>query len=325
MSSLKQENIQTVCIRAPARLHLGFLDMHGGLGREFGSMGLSLSGITTHIVVKKSATINAYGECKNRAAEYAATILRKLQIESGVEITIHEAIPAHIGLGSGTQLALAIGVAITKLYGLSHTVEEIARLMQRGNRSGIGIGAFNSGGFLLDGGRGIKTIVPPIINHYDFPQAWRILLVFDDQGKGLSGDIEKNIFATLAKMHADISAKICRHVLMQILPGLVEQDCQQFGAGISAVQKMMGQYFSNRQGGYYSSPQVAKCMEWALTCGATCIGQSSWGPTGFAIYPDPETAQHALSIARKKWSAKKNLIFNLYVAHNKMAEIIING
>lgn len=325
MSSSKKANIQTVSIRAPARLHLGFLDMHGGLGREFGSIGLCISGITTHLVVKKSADISAHGECKNRAVEYATTILHALQIESGVEITIYEAIPPHIGLGSGTQLALAIGIAVTKLYGLQHTVQEIAVLMQRGNRSGIGIGAFNLGGFLIDGGRGAKTIVPPIIKHYDFPEAWRILLVFDDEVQGLSGNPEKHIFDTLPKMHANISAQICRHVLMQILPGLIEKDCQQFGVGISAIQKKIGQHFSNIQAGYYRSAQVADCMKWALTHGATGIGQSSWGPTGFAIYPDLDTAQHALSTARKKWSAKKNLGFNLYAAHNTMARITING
>ena len=29
----------TVRVRAPARLHLGFLDMNGALGRRFGSIG----------------------------------------------------------------------------------------------------------------------------------------------------------------------------------------------------------------------------------------------------------------------------------------------
>lgn len=324
MSSSKQENIQTISIKAPARLHLGFLDMHGGLGRKFGSIGLCISGITTHLVAKKSADISTHGKCKNRVAKYASTILQALQIESGVEITIHEAIPRHIGLGSGTQLALAIGVAIARLYGLQHATQKIAELMQRGNRSGIGIGAFNSGGFLIDGGRGKNTIVPPIIKHYDFPEAWRILLIFDNEVQGLSGSPEKNIFDTAPKMDANISAQICRHVLMQILPGLMEEDCQQFGTGISAIQKMIGRHFSDIQGGYYRSAQVADCIEWTLTCGATGVGQSSWGPTGFAIYPDQDSAQHAVSTARKKWAANKNLSFNLYTAHNTMAEITMN-
>ncbi|MGH6945016.1 MAG: beta-ribofuranosylaminobenzene 5'-phosphate synthase family protein, partial [Geminicoccaceae bacterium] len=37
----------TVC--APARLHLGFLDLHGGLGRRFGSIGLTLEDIATRL------------------------------------------------------------------------------------------------------------------------------------------------------------------------------------------------------------------------------------------------------------------------------------
>jgi predicted sugar kinase len=34
----------TVSVTVPARLHLGFLDLDGGLGRRFGSLGMALDG-----------------------------------------------------------------------------------------------------------------------------------------------------------------------------------------------------------------------------------------------------------------------------------------
>lgn len=58
-------------------------------------------------------------------------------------------------------------------------------MSERGIRSGIGIGAFRSGGLLVDGGRGLETDIPPIISRMDFPQQWRILLVFDTRQQGV--------------------------------------------------------------------------------------------------------------------------------------------
>ncbi|MFD0935973.1 GHMP kinase, partial [Methylobacterium trifolii] len=34
--------VSAVEVEAPARLHFGFLDLHGGLGRRFGSIGLAI-------------------------------------------------------------------------------------------------------------------------------------------------------------------------------------------------------------------------------------------------------------------------------------------
>ncbi|MGH8511817.1 MAG: hypothetical protein ACREU8_10690, partial [Gammaproteobacteria bacterium] len=44
----------TVTVTAPARLHLGFIDMSGDLGRRFGGLGLTLSGIQTRLSVTRS-------------------------------------------------------------------------------------------------------------------------------------------------------------------------------------------------------------------------------------------------------------------------------
>ena len=38
---------QRVDVSAPARLHLGFLDLGGGLGRRFGSLGVAIDGCDT--------------------------------------------------------------------------------------------------------------------------------------------------------------------------------------------------------------------------------------------------------------------------------------
>ena len=97
-----------ISVKAPARLHLGFLDLHGGLGRSFGSLGLCLSDIYTHITAASSDDVIIHGPSSNRASLFAGRMLEYLNIRQGAEITIHECIPEHAGLGSGTQLSLAV-------------------------------------------------------------------------------------------------------------------------------------------------------------------------------------------------------------------------
>ena len=58
-------------VKAPARLHLGFLDMHGGLGRKFGSIGLAVKGVETSITATYSDDIDISGVFLKRAETYA--------------------------------------------------------------------------------------------------------------------------------------------------------------------------------------------------------------------------------------------------------------
>ena len=58
---MDQLNDISVNIVAPARLHLGFIDMYGGLGRFFGSLGVSLSGISAELSITRPANICADG------------------------------------------------------------------------------------------------------------------------------------------------------------------------------------------------------------------------------------------------------------------------
>ena len=316
---------KTIEVIAPARLHLGFLDMNGSVGRKFGSIGLSLSDIATHLSVTEASEVTATGPSAQYAEEYAKLILDNLMLDRGVHIKIDKAIPEHAGLGSGTQLSLAVGTAITRLFGKSLTTRELAKFFHRGARSGIGTGTFDSGGFIVDGGRGESTDIPPVITHLPFPEEWRVLLVFDKDVEGISGNPEKQIFNELLPMTGEVSGRICRLVLMQVLPALAEKNCVDFGSAITEIQTMVGEHFSDAQNGHYSSQRVAEIMHWLSDNGATGIGQSSWGPTGFAIYPNELEAYSALQSVRKNWQEEKNLDFCLCTARNRMADVIVDG
>lgn len=316
---MSEKNV--VHVFAPARLHLGFIDMHGGLGRDFGSLGVCLADIYTHVSAVPSPDIVIQGPSSHRASLYAGRILEYLDIQHGAEITIHESIPEHAGLGSGTQLSLAVGSAIAALYEKQISPDQIAVIMDRGARSGIGVGAFSRGGFLVDGGRGESTDLPPVISHMDFPEAWRFVLVFDSQMQGVHGPSEKKVFQNLVPMSERVTERLCRLVLMQVLPALAEEDCGQFGTAISEIQRCVGDHFAPAQGGRYCSHLVSEVLPWLLGQGAAGIGQSSWGPTGFALYANETQAYQAVKAAREKWNSESRLKFKVCKARNQKAEI----
>ena len=289
------KNLSKISITAPARLHLGFMDLNGSLGRKFGSVGIAIDSIETSITVSKKPMINNSPITANtkRAYEYARLMLKAYELDESIDIEIHKNIPEHAGLGSGTQLALAVGSAISNLFNLELSLMDIGKILDRGNRSGIGIGAFEHGGFLIDGGKGKSEDLPPITVRHDFPSNWKIILLINSREKGLHGKKEFNAFKTLKPFPKSQAEKLCRLVNMIILPSLIEKNFIDFSNGIGELQKIVGTHFSPIQGGVYSNPAIANIMSFVEKKGFNGIGQSSWGPTGF-ILTDSDTSAHKL-------------------------------
>lgn len=320
--SSKQTDISNVTIIANARLHLGFFDLNGSLGRKFGSLGIALAQPATQVLMEKSKETQAKGEDCARALQVIHKIQLGLDLPAsyGANVQIKQAIPSHAGLGSGTQLALAVGMAYSKLYGLNLTPMQIAQNSARGARSGIGIGTFSYGGVVLDGGRGANTNIPPIIARADFPQDWRIILIMDASLQGVHGEQEVNAFNLLTPAPSHVAEHLCRQMLMQALPALAEQDLSSFGVAIRALQLATGDYFSPAQGGRYASEKVAKVLAWFEVQGVVCAGQSSWGPTGFAIVDSQENAQSYVNSLKVQFAHEKALSFIVTQAKNSGAE-----
>lgn len=314
--------VESVTVSAPARLHMGFMDMNGELGRNFGSLGLTLAEIGTRLTVRRAPRVSVSGVRPARARACLNVVLQTLGLEAGVHMRLDSRIPEHVGLGSGTQLALAVSAAITRLFELKTDSRELACMTDRGARSGIGIGAFELGGFLVDGGRGVHTAVPPVISQVPFPEPWRILLIFDKARQGLNGADEKSAFRQLPPMSAALSAHLCRLVLMRVLPSLAESDFEQFSTGVTEIQEAVGDHFARYQGGRYSSPLVAGVLGWLRERGVHGVGQSSWGPTGFAVVDSDAAARTLEAEALKRWGTEETLSFMVCRAQNHGAEIL---
>lgn len=306
----------SVSVDTRARLHLGFLDMSGTLGRRFGSLGLSIRALGTRLRAGAATRVAATGPGAERAAVYAQRSLDALGLKGGVALQLDEQIPDHLGLGSGTQMALAVGHAIAALHGIEICTRELAFHLQRGARSGIGIGAFDQGGFLMDSGVGEAGSVPPLTARLPFPEDWRVLLVLDARGQGLHGRQEVEAFRRLPPFPREVAAHLCHLTLMQILPGLQERRLEPVATGIAELQRRVGDHFAPAQGGRFTSPAVAEALAWAETEGHAGVGQSSWGPTGFVLLPDQASAETLVETARRRFGELSPLRFLITAACN---------
>lgn len=271
-------------VTAPARLHLGFLDLNGGLGRTYGSIGLAVDAPATEVVVTRAEAFDAEGPERERVLAVLRRSAEALGAKGAFRASVKRAVPAHAGLGSGTQLALAIASAVVRLEGRDATPQELGNLVGRGARSSIGMAAFESGGFIIDGGRGARDWPPPVLVRTDFPEAWRALLIFDPRDQGAHGDREAKAFAALPPFPGTQAAELCRLVLMRLLPGIKETDLEAYGSALTAIQEIVGGHFAAAQGGSpWTSPAVGRLVRRLAEAGAVGIGQTSWGPTGFAF------------------------------------------
>lgn len=287
-----------VSVWAPARLHMGFLDLDGGLGRRFGSLGFTLQHPGTRVTAAPAADLQVEGVAADRARRYVQRAAEYFGVSPSGHFHIAEAVPAHVGLGSGTQLALALARSLCWIAGIDASDADLARATGRGLRSGIGIAGFGQGGFLVDGGNQGNGVAP-IVSRLDIPEAWSVLLLYDEWATGLHGDEEIEAFRRLPPFTAARAERLCRAALMQMLPGLADGDLAAFGAAVNRVQDECGDHFAPAQGGRFASPRIRAVLEWLDAQGVPCRGQSSWGPTGFAVLPDA-AAGNAMAAALRE-------------------------
>jgi beta-RFAP synthase len=319
---------RTVRVSAPGRLHLGFLDPAGSLGRAFGSLGLVIDGFMTEVELTASDIDIVSAENPAAQAEIgrAAAFMQGLRRCSGrdapLSLRLLQALPPHAGFGSGTQLACAIGRAFARWHGLDLSTATLAQWLGRGLRSGIGIAGFDAGGLLLDGGPGANGEPAPLLSRIAFPQAWRVIVAQDPSHRGLSGEAEKKAIAALPPFPRGSAAEICHQVLMRVLPGAAQADFAPFAAGVNRMQQLLGEHFAAAQGGAFTSAAVGRLMRWIADAdGTPAIGQSSWGPTGFAVVPSQAHAERLLAAAQEARQIDGRLALRIVSGRNQAAVV----
>jgi len=131
-----------VYVKTPARLHLGLIDLNGNLGRIFGGLGVGINRPNVILEAQQFETLAVTGEEIGQVKSLAKRFFDAYNIKAKANIHVKQAIPEHVGLGSGTQLALAVATALAKLFNVKASAQELALAMGRARRSGIGTAVF---------------------------------------------------------------------------------------------------------------------------------------------------------------------------------------
>jgi beta-ribofuranosylaminobenzene 5'-phosphate synthase len=282
-----------VTVTAYARLHLGFLNVDASLGWVHGSLGVGLDTPRIRIVAEPATVFTVEGEQADKVERYAERLGAVLGRTWPVRLRVEEAIAEHSGLGSGTQWALAVGTALTHLCGKPMAPRELAAVLGRGMRSGIGVASFEAGGCIMEAGHPRRSPDEPVrpsavVLRRDFPAGWRFVLVLPEAAPGLSGQAEREAFGSLGET-ADIADTVCRIVLLRLLPALTEENIAAFGLAVSDLDRQTGLFFKQAQGGVYRDTG-REIIEALLAGGAYGVGQSSWGPCLYALVDDANEA-----------------------------------
>jgi beta-ribofuranosylaminobenzene 5'-phosphate synthase len=285
----------TVRVEAPARLHMGMLDASGEGARRFGGLGVAVSRPAAVVEASSSGKLTVEGSDAERALAVAERCRAALGAAAEARVRVLEAIPSHVGLGSGTKLALAVTAALSALHGRSPDPAAMARTAGRGARSAVGLWTFALGGLVVEGGRRRGTEEPaPLLVRHAMPDEWRCVLAIPAAEPGLSGGEEAAAFAEL-RPDPDRSAVIAQVVLTALLPALVERDLAEFGAALTRLQRLVGDAFASVQGGTFH-PRAGALVDALLRFGAAGAGQSSWGPAVYGLVGSEQDG-HALARA----------------------------
>ncbi len=284
---------KTVTVSAPSRLHFGLISIGNLTERRFGSAGLMIDQPRTSITISRSQQ-PTLPDKRNPAICTAArrwleTLapepLRGLGLaELAVEIT-GKTTGRHRGLGSGTQISFSVAAALNQVFcGVRPSPEELARALDRGKRSAIGSHGFAKGGFLVD--RGIdQQGLAPLDAHLAFPESWPIVLIepATEQNAPVFGEKERAAFSSLPPTTPAQADEMIDLLKQTIVPAVAAMEFDNFAAGITEYGTRSGRYFAPVQGSAFCSPWAEQTVQHVQSIGNYGVGQSSWGPTLFAV------------------------------------------
>jgi beta-RFAP synthase len=311
-------------VDAPSRLHFGMLSCTSAASwpsleegvvlpaRQFGGVGLMVERPGVHVRVQPAGDWSAHGPLAERALAIARQFVHTLppSVVQPHEIHIDSAAPEHAGLGTGTQLGLAVSHALALSLGQELDAPELARRIGRGQRSALGVHGFAQGGFLVEAGKKRGGTISPLVARAELPAAWRVVLIIPAERPGLHGPDENQAIARLMGQNVplDLTDTLARLVLLGMLPALAEQDLQAFGEALYDFNVLVGEVFSLVQKGRYSSPLAAEIVSFVRQQGVRGAGQSSWGPALFAIAADEDRGQDLARKLRARFHLADNAV-----------------
>ncbi len=319
-----------------ARLHLGFYNFLES-NTAYGSIGVSIDRPVARVVVKpsKDLVVNNFTDVK--VEDVVELVTSKIGI-SNIEINIYSAIPRHVGLGSTTQLSLAIAYAINKLFNLGYSIRDLAALLGRGLVSGIGTAAFEKGGFIVDSGRFLNNNkilhepkkgddLPRVVYWAKLPRNWYFITIVPMNIQGLSEREEKRILSLPEKPPIEFQYELYKTLLLEMIPAISERNAKKFGKALTKIQLLTGKYFSRHQQGIFCCKETETIVNLLLKYGVYGVGQSSWGPVAYGIIDDRKKARIIMNNVLRELNNKGIKEYMAFIAkpNNRGATVKVVG
>jgi len=303
---------QTVRITTGARLHFGLLD----IAAPFGGCGVMIDRPGTTVEVVESSQfefVQDDGSVDHRERTWG--IARRLAAGLGldddlpaVRVRIVQSAPPHTGLGSGTQLSLAISEAMLRVIQpdvWDSTSEPIALLHQRemwfaaadrGRRSAVGTHGYLAGGFIAEGlaPSDPNSALNAIDTRFELPGSWRVAILVPAADaavkQAVSGDQEHANFAALPPVSTARRATLASLLMESLIPAIEHADFLAFCDAVTHYNRSSGELFAGVQGGAYNGETTTRLIKRLIDAGNTGVGQSSWGPGVFVWHPNVDAA-----------------------------------
>jgi beta-ribofuranosylaminobenzene 5'-phosphate synthase len=294
--------IQTLQVRAPCRLHFGMLSFGCVDRTQFGGVGMMIQPPAVELTIAPAQRFTAAGTLAERVEQFARSAAEHWQLDELPPCSIQVRSPRdHIGLGVGTQLGLAVAAGLRHFLALSDLpAEELAACVRRGNRSAVGTYGFLHGGLIVDAGKVAGQSLGILALRATMPESWRIVLVTPHDERGRAGDWEARAFASLPPVPAETTNELWQMIHDEMVPAVTRADCAGFGEAVYRYGRLAGTCFAAVQGGPFASPAIEQLVETIRDEGAAGVGQSSWGPTVFAVTADQQAAEQLVDRLRGK-------------------------
>ena len=277
---------EVVHVRAPSRLHFGMFSFGREDRAQFGGIGVMIDKPGVQVSFQPADRFCVSGDRAERVEQFVQRASRAWGLRSLRNCRIDVRAPAdHTGLGVGTQLGLATAAGLRHFLELPELeIELLASSIGRAGRSAVGTYGFRLGGLIVDSGREPSpSDGGRLKERLAIPDAWRFVLVRPVGVSGMAGEREVEAFAKLPAVPDEVTMRLWRITDDEILPAVRSGDCSRFGEAVYQFGILAGQCFATAQGGPFASRAIADLVAKIRDLGVAGVGQSSWGPTVFAV------------------------------------------
>lgn len=292
-------------ITAPARLHFGLFAFGDGWERQYGGVGAMVAAPRIELLVASRSEFQASGTAAERVAEFSQRWANYYAVRRpNIHIHVDALPPQHSGLGVGTQLGLSVAAACQSAVSMTGVSPvDWAASVGRAQRSAIGTYGFLQGGLIAERGRTPADRISPLEVRCEVPAQWRFLLLRRKTNpQGLSGSSERKAFRSAPSVPKVTRDRLIRLAHDRLIPAAIQADWAEFSAALYEYGHMAGDCFSKVQGGAYNGESVSELVDFVRGAGLPGVGQSSWGPTVFAMAESESQAQDKMEEINERFA-----------------------